>query len=255
MIEIFARPLGALLKIVYGALTNLNLDFEMLSAYALAIIVTTIIFKLILLPLTIKQTKSMKEMQDIQPKIQELQKKYKDDQQTLGIKQMELYKEHKINPIGGCLPLLIQMPILLAYFRVMREPIKYVFANEAAYEAASKSFLWIQDIGLSSATMIDGVVNEISIMGFTLPLLAIIAAVTTYYSTKMMTAGQPAANDQAASTQKMMNYMTPLMILFVGYSNPAGLVLYWTISNLFQIGQQYVVKKLVTDVDNVKGVK
>lgn len=253
MIEIFAKPLGALLKIVFGALTNFGIDFGILSAYALAIVITTIIFKLILLPLTIKQTKSMKDMQDIQPKIQELQKKYKNDQQALGVKQMELYKEHKVNPIGGCLPLLIQMPILLAYFRVMREPVKYVFESPEAYEMVNKSFLWIQNIAVSSGTMIDGVANEFAIMGFTVPILAIIAAITTYFSTKMMTASQPAANDQAASTQKTMNLITPFMILFVGYSNPTGLVLYWTVSNLFQIGQQYVVKRIVTtDVKEVK---
>lgn len=252
MIEIFARPLGALLKIVFGALTNLNLDFELLSAYALSIIVTTIIFKLILLPLTIKQTKSMKEMQDIQPKLQEIQKKYKDDQQTLGMKQMELYKEHKINPIGGCLPLLIQMPILLAYFRVMRSPVKYVFESEQAYELVNKSFLWVQDIALASGEIVNGSVNELSILGFTLPLMAIIAALTTYFSTKMMTAGQPQASGQAASTQKTMNLITPFMILFVGYTNPIGLVIYWTVSNLFQIGQQAFVKKIVADPKEAK---
>lgn len=252
MIEIFARPLGALLKIVFGALTNLGLDFEILSAYALSIIVTTIIFKLILLPLTIKQTKSMKDMQDIQPKLQEIQKKYKDDQQTLGIKQMELYKENNINPIGGCLPLLIQMPILLAYFRVMRSPVKYVFESEKAYELVNKSFFWVQDIALSSGEIVNGAINEISVLGFTLPLMAIIAALTTYFSTKMMTAGQPAASGQAASTQKTMNLITPFMILFVGYTNPIGLVIYWTVSNLFQIGQQAFVKKIVADPKEAK---
>ena len=252
MIEIFAKPLGFLLKAIFGVLTNMGLDFKMLSAYALSIVITTIIFKLILLPLTIKQTRSMKAMQDIQPKIQELQKKYKDDQQTLGIKQMELYKEHKVNPVGGCLPLLIQMPILLAYFRVMREPVNYVFESEKAYQLVNKSFLWVQNIAEAPSTIINGSVNELSIMGVTIPLLAILAAITTYFSTKMMTASQPQANDQAAATQKTMNMITPLMILFIGYSNPVGLVLYWTISNLFQMAQQYVAKKVIPTTKEVK---
>lgn len=252
MIEIFARPLGALLKIVFNALTSMGIDFGQLSAYALSIVITTILFKLILLPLTLKSTRSMKGMQEIQPKIEELQKKYKNDQQTLSMKQMELYKEHNINPLGGCLPLLIQMPILFAYFRVMRSPVKYVFESEKAYEMVNKSFLWIQNIAEVPKAIIDGSPNELSIAGVTIPLLAIIAALTTYYSTKMMSDGQPQANSQAASTQKTMNLITPIMILFLGFSNPVGLVLYWSVSNIFQIAQQYIAKKMMTGTKEVK---
>ena len=253
MIEIFARPLGALLKIIFNALTNVGLDFGILSAYALSIVITTIIFKLILLPLTIKQTKSMKDMQAIQPKLQEIQKKYKNDQQTLGVKQMELYKEHNINPLGGCLPLLVQMPILLAYFRVMQSPVKYVFESEKAYEMVNKSFLWVQNIAVSPGTIIGGSVNELSVAGFTLPLMAVIAALTTYFSTKMMTAAQPEqANNQAASTQKTMNLVTPFIILMFGFNYPVGLTLYWAVSNTFQMLQQFVAKKTITGVKEVK---
>lgn len=245
MIEIFARPLGALLKIIFNALTSIGLDYKVLSAYALSIVITTIIFKLILLPLTIKQTRSMKDMQVIQPKIQELQKKYKNDQQTLSVKQMELYKEHNINPLGGCLPLLVQLPILLAYFRVMQSPVKYVFESDAAYQAVNKSFLWVQNIAVAPSTIIDGAVNEISLLGFTLPLMAIIAALTTYFSTKMMTANQPQAEGQAASTQKTMNLVSPIIILMFGFNYPVGLTLYWAVSNLFQMGQQLIAKRVV----------
>ena len=243
MIDIFARPLGALLKFIYSMLTSANLDFKYVSAYAISIIITTVIFKLILLPLTLKQTKSMKAMQDIQPKVQELQKKYKDDQQTLSVKQMELYKEHKINPLGGCLPLLVQFPIIIAYFRVMQSPIKYVFESKAVYETINKSFLWVKDISLAPGDLVNGVVNEIQIGGFVIPLIAILAAVTTYFSNKSMTAGQPAANEQAASTQKTMNIMSPLIILMFGYRYAVGLTLYWTVSNIFQMVQQSVVNR------------
>ena len=259
MIEIFAKPLGALLKVVYNALVGFGMDFEILSAYALSIVITTLLFKLILLPLTIKQTRSMKDMQDLQPKIQELQKKYKDDQQTLSMKQMELYKEHKINPLGGCLPLLIQMPILFAYFRVMQSPVKYVFnassvlaENEKAYEMANKAFLWVQNIAVSPGTMIDGSANELAIAGIAIPVMGALAALTTYLSTKMMTPEQPQGDSQAASTQKMMTMMTPIMIFIFGFNYPVGLTLYWTVSNLFQVAQQYIAKKVITDVKGVK---
>lgn len=259
MIEIFAKPLGALLKVVYNALVGMGMDFGILSAYALSIIITTLIFKLILLPLTIKQTRSMKEMQDLQPKLQELQKKYKDDQQTLSTKQMELYKEHNINPLGGCLPLLIQMPILFAYFRVMQSPVKYVFnastvlaENEKAYEMANKAFLWVQDIAVAPGAIINGSANELAIAGFAIPIMGLLAAITTYISTKMMTASQPQAEGQAASTQKTMNLVTPVMIFIFGFNYPVGLTLYWTVSNIFQILQQYIAKKAITDVKGVK---
>lgn len=248
MIDIFARPLGALLKLVFDALNNLGLDFAYVSAYALSIIITTVIFKLILMPLTLKQTKSMKAMQDIQPEIQKLQKKYKDDQQTLSIKQMELYKEHNINPLGGCLPLLVQFPIIIAYFKVMQSPIKYVFESEKVYETINKSFLWVKNIALAPGDLVNGVINEIQLGGFTLPLMAILAAVTTYFSNKSMTAGQPATNDQAASTQKTMNIMTPLIILMFGYKYAVGLTLYWTVSNIFQMVQQSIVNKTMGNV-------
>lgn len=248
MIEIFARPLGALLKLVFDALNNVGLDFTYVSAYALSIIITTIIFKLILMPLTLKQTKSMKAMQDIQPEIEKLQKKYKDDQQTLSMKQMELYKEHKINPLGGCLPLLVQFPIIIAYFRVMQSPIKYVFESKEVYETINKSFLWVKNIALAPSELVNGVANEIQIGGFTLPLIAILAAVTTYFSNKSMTAAQPAANEQAASTQKTMNIMTPLIILMFGYRYAVGLTLYWTVSNIFQMVQQSVVNRTMGSV-------
>lgn len=251
MIDIFARPLGALLNLVYSGFSNINLDFKYISAYALAIIFTTIIFKLILLPLTIKQTRSMKKMQEIQPKIQEIQKKYKDEPQTVSAKTLELYKEHKVNPLGGCLPILIQLPVILAYFRVMQSPIKYVFENEQVYEAINKSFLWVSDISLAPSEMVNGAVNEIEFLGFTIPLIAVIASVTTYFSNKSMATSQPAANAQAASTQKTMNIVSPIIILMFGYNYAIGLTLYWSVSNIFQILQQYIAKRLVVKEDQI----
>jgi len=242
MIDVFAKPLGALLKLVFNFLLNIGLDFGKISAFSIAIIITTVIFKLILLPLTLKQNKSMKGVQEIQPKLQELKKKYQNDPQTLNIKTMELYKEHKVSPFGGCLPLLIQFPIIIAFFRVMQAPVGYVFENQAAYDAINKSFLWIKDIALSPNAMIDGVVNGVQLFGYNIPIMAIIAAATTYLSTKMMSSMQQstAGNEQAQSTQKMMTIMMPLLILWIGAKYAAGLTLYWVISNIFQIVQQYI---------------
>lgn len=243
MIDLFAKPLGVLLRFVYDMLVGFGLDFKLLSAYSLAVIITTILFKFILLPLTLKQSRSMKNMQEIQPKLQELQKKYKNDPQTLNQKTLELYKEYNVNPLGGCFPLLIQFPIIIAYFRVMQFPVQYVFKDQAMYDSISRSFLWIKDIGLAPGAMIDGVMNGVGIAGFNIPILAILAAITTYLSSKMIAAAQPVQDGQAQSTQATMNIIMPLFILWIGSKYAAGLTLYWTISNIFQIVQQYFTNR------------
>ncbi|SCG84569.1 preprotein translocase subunit YidC [Proteiniborus sp. DW1] len=242
MIDIFAWPLGKLLKFVFDMMISIGLDLPKLSAYSLAIIITTIIFKLLLLPLTLKQTKSMKNMQEIQPKIQELNKKYKNDPQTLNQKTMELYKEHNVNPLGGCFPLLIQFPIIIAYFRVMQSPVPYVFSDIATYEGIARSFLWIKD--LAQPDVIYSL--KLGLFNINISILAILAALTTYLQSKMMTAAQPvAADSQAQSTQTTMTIIMPFFILWIGSKYAAGLTLYWTVSNLFQIVQQYFTNRSV----------
>lgn len=246
MIDVIARPLGMLLKLMYDLCTSIGLDFERLSAYSMAIILATIVFKLILLPLTIKQTKSMQSMQAIQPKMKELQKKYKNDSQKLNEETMKLYKDNKVSPFGGCLPLLIQFPILIGYFRVMQDPVKYVFESQAAFDAMGKGFLWIIDIAQKPTAIINGMPNDFQIAGVTIPIIAIISAITTYFYSKYSMQMQPTpdgASDQAQSTQKIMLYITPAMFLYFGYSYPVGFTIYWTVSNIFQIVQQLILNK------------
>ena len=133
--NILSNALGHVLRII----------FELVQNYGLSIILFTILVKVLLLPLTIKQTKSTKAMQDIQPKIQEIQTKYKDKPEKQQQEIMKIYTEAKINPLAGCLPLLIQMPILIALFSVLREPVTYgVFADQAQFVNAAKGFLWIK---------------------------------------------------------------------------------------------------------------
>lgn len=264
MTEFLAKPLGLLLKFVYDVLTAIGLDFKLLSAYSLAVILTTIIFKMILLPLTLKQMKSMREMQKVQPLLKEIQEKYKNDKETLQKKTVEIYQEHKINPMGGCLPLLIQFPIIIAYFSVMRDPVKYVFGSEAVFSAVGRGFLWIKDISLTAnfvgegikngMGLAEGVVNGIAMpftipfVGIAFPLLGIIAAVTTYLSTKVTQPGQSKnalpTNDPMAQQQKMMTLMMPVMILFFAFTMSAGLVLYWIIGNVFTIFQYIIMNRI-----------
>ena len=245
-LDFIAKPMGMLVKLLYDMVSVL--DTEYLSAYAISIVLSTIIFKAIILPLTIKQTKSMKKMQDLNPQIKELQEKYGKDPQTLQRKQMELYKEANYSPFAGCLPMLIQFPILISFFYAIRSPEIYVFSNQEAYDLINKSFLWISDLGFTENFIFEnGIVNGLS-MGMTLPflgsavpILAAVSGITTYLTSKMSMAGQPAGNEQAMATQKSMNMMMPVMIFVFAIQFPSGLGLYWVISNIFQLVQQYII--------------
>ncbi|SCY62897.1 YidC/Oxa1 family membrane protein insertase [Alkaliphilus peptidifermentans] len=205
-----AQPLGSLLKIIYDLIGN----------YGLAIIVFTIVVKLIMVPLTLKQMRSMKQLQEIQPKIKELQEKYKNDKEKLNVKTMELYKEHQVSPFGGCLPLLIQFPVIIGLFAALRNPGLYVFGSEEIYQQINTSFLWLPNLTDPDVW-----------------ILPILAGATTYLSSITMSANK---NDQ---TQKMMTYFFPLMIFWWGRSFPAGLTLYWVVSNVFQAVQQIIITK------------
>lgn len=207
--NIISNALGHVLRII----------FELVQNYGLSIILFTIVVKVLLLPLTIKQTKSTKAMQDIQPKILEIQTKYKDKPEKQQQEIMKIYTEAKINPLAGCLPLLIQMPILIALFSVLREPVTYgVFVDQAQFAIAAKGFLWIKDLTTPDV------------------ILAVLSGATTFL---MQTLMMP--KDQQQGSMKMMTYVMSAMMLFWGFSFPAGLTLYWTIGNVFAIAQHYLI--------------
>ena len=127
--SILYRAFGLLLNFIYSFVSN----------YGLSIILFTILTKVILFPLSLKQQKSMVKMQQVQPKLKEIQEKYKSDQQRQSEETMKLYKEHGVNPMGGCLPLLIQLPILFALYRVMYQPLTYMLGKTAEEIAALAS--------------------------------------------------------------------------------------------------------------------
>lgn len=188
-----------------------------MANYGVAIILVTVVIKLILYPLTVKQVKGMKAMQDMQPKMKELQEKYKDNKEKLNKEMAIMYKESGVNPLSGCLPLLVQMPILMGIFFAIRD---YHYAH-------MPSFLWIADLSGPDQFLLGTLPY-----GLFLPILPILSAATTYIQQKQTSSD---SNPQA----KMMMNLMPLFIGYISITFPAGLVLYWVVSNIFQIGQQW----------------
>lgn len=192
------------IKMMYGVLGN----------YGLAIIGVTILIKLILLPLTLKQDKSMKGMKKVQPELEKIKEQYKNDPQTMNQKTMELYQQHKVNPAGGCLPLLLQMPILFALFGVLRKA-----AEVGGFLENNPTFLWLK---LADPDPL-----------YILPLLNGLVA---FIQQKVM------GSDSNPQTKNMM-YIFPIMMIFISYRMPAGLQVYWLTSSAAGLLQQYFIMK------------
>lgn len=234
--------------------------------YGIAIILLTILIRALLYPLMQKQMVSTREMQVVQPLMKELQEKYKNDKEKLNQELMKVYKEYKINPMSGCLPLLIQMPILILLFQVLR-----TFEYLDSTGRIAGGFLWIPR---QVEIMVDGVPKLVAglaapeqliqlpgngIFGIQyLGILPLLVAGSMYLQQKMTTPTSTTTGKDggsAAQTQKMMLIMMPLMIGFMSFSLPSGLTLYWFISTLLGIGQQYLINKQVpTTVEAPKKV-
>jgi YidC/Oxa1 family membrane protein insertase len=252
--------------------------YDQLGNFGLAIILLTIFFRLVLLPLGIKQIKAMQATQALQPKVKEIQKKYKGNRQKIQEQQMKLYQEYGVNPLGGCLPVLLQFPILIAMYSVIRAPIPYAPEDRPSPSAEFK------DNHLPEGSELYRVVTTFqeegqrfllmnlqcppSSVGRTVPVLdtkgepagpqincgdsipdripyyALLALMigSTFYSTRQTQKATP-ASAQNPQTQLITRIM-PVMFGIFGFTVPAGLVLYWTMSNLFQIGQQTVMLRL-----------
>ena len=232
--SIFAQVFGYLLGLIYGIVND----------YGVAIIIFTLFTKLLLMPFTIKQMKSSKAMAAIQPKMKEIQEKYKDNKEKQNQMLVELYKEHKYNPMSGCLPLLIQFPIIIGLFTALREPGTYVFVGdpELALLATQDTFLWIKNLSLPDLMSNVFSTGPAWLLGFP-GIMPILSSVLTYFQMSSQNASTQTSGNSAMNNQmKIMQIMFPVMILFWGKSLSAGLILYWTVGSVFQIVQQYVMK-------------
>jgi YidC/Oxa1 family membrane protein insertase len=219
--------------------------------FGLAIIVFTILVRLITYPLTASQIKSTKNMQEMQKskKWQDIQKKYKNDREKLAKEQMDLYKEMGVSPFGSCLPTLIQFPIIIGLYQAIIRALAvtpfqlleltrhiYPFYNAAALIPLNNYFLWL-DLSLPEKDY------GIAIAGFTLPILAVLVVATTFLQSRLMTPPST-TGDQGANMSRAMNLYMPLFMGYLAYSFPSGLALYFVTSNLVGILQYGIMGRL-----------
>ncbi|MGL5255171.1 MAG: membrane protein insertase YidC [Brevinema sp.] len=196
--------------------------FRFIDNAGLILIIIALLVKLVLLPLSIKAAISMKKMRLLQPKINKLQEKYGNDQALLQQKTMELYKQEKANPLGGCLPLLLQMPIFFILFRILNRSV----------ELRGAEFLWVKDLTQPDSLFMIG--------SFSFNLLPIIMSALQVLTTYLQQ-GRQKSTDAETDMQrqmKMQGYMMPVLFLFLFWGMPSGLVLYWTAQNVFSIIEQ-----------------
>lgn len=217
----------------FGSILRAIYDF--VGSYGWSIVLFSIFAKVILIPLSIRQTKSMQMMKVINPKMQELQKKYASNKQKLNEEMTKLYQQYHYNPLSGCLPLLIQFPIIIGLFGVLREPAKWVFTAEE-YLNVSQNFLWIQNLTLSPVQVFQ---NEGVTLIFILSLIIpIISVLLTFLQQK-----QTAQQSGPAGQQKGMQLFMTIFIAYIGFTFSQGLAIYWTLQTALALLQNAIQEK------------
>ena len=268
--DFLGAPIGFIMNLIYGFLSN----------YGFTIIVISVLFKLIMMPLTVKQQKSMAAMQEIQPLMNDIQTKYANDKEKQSQEMMKIYQEYNISPFASCLPTLLQFPILIGLYGAIAKPLSFMFglAKDKITELAKIAGLTITnnmspyryeiDIAnkISQSDFIDkvqsilpgfegidfnffglnlSVTPEFSVLS-TAWVLPVIAAGLTLLSSYLMQT-QNKTQSEAQSSQKVMLYMMPIMILFFGFQVPTGLSLYWSVNSVLQIIQFYTLDRVIKE--------
>lgn len=230
--------------VLQAILVSLNWFYSWTGDYGVAIILLTVAMRILLIPLTIKQTKSMYEMQEIQPKLKALQEKHKKDKEKLQEETLKFYKENKVNPFGGCLPLLIQMPVFIALFRVLGTPpktgagpnlVNYISTLPAVQQAAARRFLFlIADITKSPQMVFSAGGGFLHVALVVLPYatLVVLFGLSVWLPQQMLTKDK--------QQQRVGLYMSVFM-LYIGWVSPAGVLLYWVTSSAWQVAQQAIM--------------
>jgi YidC/Oxa1 family membrane protein insertase len=218
MFDILAKPCLWLMNFIYD---------NVVPNYGIAIIILTLITKVILWPLGTKSYKSMNEMKKLQPLVQQLKEKYKNDRKKLNEETMALYRTYKINPLGGCLPMVVQIPVFIALYRMLYEAIELRHAH---------FFLWINDLSAPDRLFRFGFSIPFMEPPYGIPVLTLVMGASMFLQQKM----SPPMGD---TTQAKMMLFMPIIftVIFINFSS--GLVLYWLTNNLVSIAQQFYTQK------------
>lgn len=232
------------------------------ASWALAIVLLTFAMRLVLFPLFAKQIKTQRVMQTLQPKMKELQQKYKNDREKLNMEMMALYKEHGANPFTGCLPMLVQLPVFFALFRVLNslKPIKgcrapgpecfkshYGISRDLVHSAAHAKVF-----GAPIAAAFDSKTSTLHLLSASATTVKVVTAIfvvgmviTTFITQRQLMARTADAGSPMASQQKVLLYVLPFTFFIFGYRFPLGVLIYWLTTNVWSMGQQaYVIRKM-----------
>jgi len=236
------------MKIFLGWLENILKFFlvafyRVIPNYGIAIILLTLLIKLILYPFTRKSYESTSKMQKLSPKINELREKYKNNPQKMNKEMAELYKKEGVNPLGGCLPMLLQLPVFIALYGLLT----------SHFDLRGATFIpgWIDDLS-SPEYIFNFAPYSIPLLGWSeIRLLPLLFLATQFLSSKFMQTPQSSSNKSMA----LMTYGMPLFIFFILYDAPSGLLLYWTVTNLITVVQQFYMTRIRTTRSKVKAGK
>ncbi len=228
---IIAKPIGYLLMWIYRLVGN----------YGIALIILTVIVKLALYPLYAKQIKSTANMSEMSEKSKEIQRRYANDKARQNEEMQKLYAESGFNPLSGCLPMLIQFPIIMGLFTLLRNPVKYMPAGSEMIFANHEAFLWIKDLAQPDPWI--------------LPIAAGVSTFVAFSMNSMMTQQPGASAAQNKAMNAIMKYFFPLSILWLARSYPAGLAIYWAGGQFMQIFFNLRINKIKEQMNKEKEEK
>lgn len=217
----------------------MSLFYDLIPNYGLSIILLTLLINVLLFPLTLKQTRSTRAMQEIQPEVKKLQKQYKEEPETLNKEMMALYKEKGVNPAGCLLPMLVQMPVWFGLFRLLRSPDQFMPAGSSILAALQKglpNFLGM-DLGVTPKDSLSA--GWVSAIPYLIVVVLVIAS--GWIQSKQAT---PQTSDGTGGQAQLMTRIMPLLFGVFSFSFPAGLNLYFVTSNMFRVGQQAMIFRI-----------
>jgi YidC/Oxa1 family membrane protein insertase len=252
VIEFIATPVATVLRGIHAVLSQFLAPGSG-PAWGLSIVLLTVCVRLLLFPLFVKQIKSQRRMQELAPRIKELQAKHKGDRETLNTELMKLYKDNNANPISGCLPLILQLPVFFALFSVMNEfrpgkDARFGLTSEQLTEGGRAKVFGapIASAFNSSADLLDKLDGNATTVKIVAAAMIVLMGASTFWTQRqMMARGGMVTDPQQQQIQKFMLYVLPFSFAIFGFTFPIGVLLYWLTTNLWSMGQQrWVIKRM-----------